>query len=249
MFAVGVKRVVFKCNIDNAGHISYTLVKLKSTVVFMDKVLNIYVDTSSKEFMFRLGEIFASGNKIAIANHGEMEDRINKEQTLGYSKSFNMMIDYWERNSLSLNLDCFSAKNKNIFLICPVRNATEQEKTELQNLIQCYEDQNFHVHYPQRDTNQNPVVDGINTGGYNICAENAKAIAEAQKVVAFYNKASVGSVFDLGVTYTLMKQNPMREFVVANDFEYNPNDVIDNKIIEMIRMNDERSEDCEMLNH
>ena len=67
-----------------------------------------------------------------------------------------------------------------------------------------YEKQGKNVHYPERDTNQNPTVNEVNTGGYNICLQNARAMAKSQTISIFYNKESVGSMFDLGVAYELV---------------------------------------------
>jgi len=186
--------------------------------------------------MFNLGELFALGKKVSINNIEEVNAKIAEERSLGYAKSFNMMINYWAQNSLFVNLKNIQPKNNNIFLICPVRNATEKEKADLHKLINLYEQSGYHVHYPERNTNQNPVVNGINTGGFNICAENAKAIAEAQTVVVFYNKQSTGSMFDLGVTYQLMQQDPKRKLILANNFEYDELNIIDQKLVHMLNM-------------
>lgn len=203
----------------------------------MKEIVNLEVDTKSKEFMFHLGELFASGNRIRIMNPDEVYSNIEKEEKLGYAKSFNMMINYWAINLYSPSIENISAKPKNIFLICPVRNATKAEKEKLRELIKNYEEQGFNVHYPERNTNQNPFVGRVNTGGYNICLDNARAIANAQTVVMFYNKESTGSMFDLGVTYQLMKQDPTRKFILANSFEFDETNVIDQKINQMLNMN------------
>jgi len=86
---------------------------------------------------------------------------------------------------------------KKIFLICPVRFASEEEKQILADYVAGLENQGFQVHYPSRDTNQ---VDP--TGGYQICTDNRKAIINADEVHLYWSKASQGSLFDLGVAFS-----------------------------------------------
>lgn len=200
----------------------------------MEKI-NLTVDIKSKEFMFNLGMIFASGARISVANTDEIHYQIIEEEKNGFAKSFNMMIKYWADNNLSADMNVESKEN-NLFLICPVRNATEAEKENLNKIIVNYENQGFKVHYPERDTNQNPYINGVNTGGYNICLQNARALANAKTVSIFYNKSSTGSMFDLGVTYYLQKRDNTRKFLILNNevVKYEEDNYIDNKILELI---------------
>lgn len=122
-------------------------------------------------------------------------------------------------------------------MICPVRNATPEEKEKLQNSIAKYEKQGFHVHYPERDTNQSPFINGVNTGGYSICLENATAIANAKTVAIYYNKASTGSMFDLGVTTYFQEKDPSRKFILENNFEYEDENIIDKVVLKLSKEN------------
>lgn len=85
---------------------------------------------------------------------------------------------------------------KKIFLICPVRFASEEEDKFLDNYVGQLESQGCKVHYPKRDTNQKDA-----TGGYRICSDNYQAIKEADEIHVYWTKTSQGSLFDLGVAF------------------------------------------------
>lgn len=201
----------------------------------MDKEF-LDVDVKSRDFIFNLGQLFAQGKAIGVNNVGYVLKQIQDEKAKGYKKSFNMMTLYWAINNLTADFSHISPDPKRVFLICPVRNATDEEKANLQRIIEKYEGMGYLVHYPERDTNQNPFVSNTNTGGYNICLANARAIANAQTVVIYYNKSSVGSMFDVGVTYYLTKNNPNRKFIVENEFDYDETNSIDQKIMELVNL-------------
>lgn len=86
-----------------------------------------------------------------------------------------------------------------IFLICPVRNATTEQKQKMQGYIAQLETDGKTVYYPERDTNQNDAI------GYRICADNCEAIKEAKEIHIFWDKNSQGSLFDLGMAFALDK--------------------------------------------
>jgi len=88
---------------------------------------------------------------------------------------------------------------KKIFLICPVRNANEEQKIKMQVYISNLEKQGIQVYYPARDTKQNDPI------GYRICTDNKNAIVEADEVHIFWDKNSQGSLFDIGMTFALNK--------------------------------------------
>ena len=85
---------------------------------------------------------------------------------------------------------------KKIFLICPVRNASENQKAFMMDYIAKLESEGNKVHYPARDTNQ---VDP--TGGWQICTDNSNAIKNADEVHIFWDDTSTGTLFDLGVAF------------------------------------------------
>ena len=202
----------------------------------MKNEISIDFNASSPEQVFNLGEIFVSSKRIKLKNYDKIVDLIKQEQENGIEKSFNRMAAFWANYSLSVSLNNIPTSPKNLFLICPIRNATESSKENLKKIIAKYEDLGYHVHYPARNTNQNPFVNKINTGGFNICLENARAIAAAQTVVIYYDNSSIGSAFDLGVAYSLAKLNPERKFIVENEKDVNPLTPIGAKIQELLNL-------------
>lgn len=94
------------------------------------------------------------------------------------------------------------------FIICPVRNATEQQKQEMADIITAIEHLGHSVYYPARDTNQEDET------GYRICTDNKNAIRDADIVLVYYDKNSSGTLFDLGVAFALDK-----EIVILNEVE------------------------------
>lgn len=88
-----------------------------------------------------------------------------------------------------------------IFIICPVRELTQEEDFYLQNYISGLENRGCKVHYPPRDTNQNDPT------GLNICTENRLAIIKSDEVQIYYASKSKGTPFDLGMTF--MAEKPL----------------------------------------
>jgi hypothetical protein len=87
----------------------------------------------------------------------------------------------------------------NIFIICPVRNASPEIRAKLEAYVKKLESEGHRVHYPPRDTNQDDEV------GLNICLQNLKAVAEADEVHVAWDNQSQGVLFDLGIAFTLNK--------------------------------------------
>lgn len=83
---------------------------------------------------------------------------------------------------------------KRMFIICTVRGASEEYKKKLEDYVALKEYEGWEVHLPHRDTNQNAT-------GYEICTQNAKAIAASHEVHIFYNPDSQGTHFDMGVAF------------------------------------------------
>ena len=91
-------------------------------------------------------------------------------------------------------------KQKNIFIICSVRGATEEYKKKLEAYVKALEDKFGHkVHLPHRDTDQE-------NSGFGICQQNSRAIFKADEVHIFYNSKSQGTHFDMGVAFALNKK-------------------------------------------
>lgn len=87
-----------------------------------------------------------------------------------------------------------------IFLICPVRSATEEQKKEIQKYVQDMEYRGNKVYYPARDTNQNDKI------GLMICESNKKAIKSSDEVHVYYDPNSSGTLFDLGMAFAMNKK-------------------------------------------
>jgi hypothetical protein len=100
---------------------------------------------------------------------------------------------------------------KNIFLICPVRNADPQVHDLIKIYVEELERRGDKVHWPARDTNQND-----STGGYQICKTNFEAIFEANEVHIWYDESSNGSKFDMGGVFMLHILGLKKRVVIAN---------------------------------
>ena len=92
-------------------------------------------------------------------------------------------------------------KRMKIFLICPVRNATEEQKQQMTSYIENLESQGHQVHYPARDTRQED-----ETGGWNICTANKNAILRSDEIHIFWDNKSTGTLFDLGMAFALNRK-------------------------------------------
>jgi nucleoside 2-deoxyribosyltransferase len=97
---------------------------------------------------------------------------------------------------------------KKMFVICTVRGASDEYKQKLEDYVAQKESEGWHVHLPHRDTNQN-------ASGYEICKQNAQAIAMSNEVHIFYNPESQGTHFDMGVAFAFG-----RKVVVVENVPY-----------------------------
>jgi hypothetical protein len=86
-----------------------------------------------------------------------------------------------------------------IFLICPVRNVTPEETKAIQAYVADLEVKGHQVYWPARDTNQDDPI------GLRICKDNRMAILQADGVHVWWNPASTGSMFDLGMAFMAHK--------------------------------------------
>ncbi len=99
---------------------------------------------------------------------------------------------------------------KRVFIICTVRGASDEYKQKLEDYVAKLESEGCEVHLPHRDTDQN-------ARGYDICTQNAKAIANAHEVHIFYNPDSQGTHFDMGVAFAYG-----RKLVLVENVDYDP---------------------------
>lgn len=112
-----------------------------------------------------------------------------------------------------------------IFIICPVRNANQEQIEKLKNYKAKLISEGHEVYYPA-DDNPYETTDPV---GYQICQENTRAIRESDEVHIFWDATSRGSLFDLGTTFALNKH-----LVIVNldEVEVTPTKSFSNMIIE-----------------
>ncbi|MCL5018452.1 MAG: hypothetical protein M1416_01645 [Candidatus Pacearchaeota archaeon] len=89
--------------------------------------------------------------------------------------------------------DCFLY---DVFLICTVREADENDKKFLEDYVLKLESEGKKVYYPARDTNQ---VD--ESGGYRICVDNITAGKKSREFHVYWTQKSEGTKFDLGSSF------------------------------------------------
>ncbi len=87
-----------------------------------------------------------------------------------------------------------------VFLICPVRAASPEQKERMESYIATLEAQGLRVYYPARDTNQEDET------GFRICQDNVTAIQKSKEVHIFFDPTSSGSKFDLGAAFASEKK-------------------------------------------
>ena len=90
-----------------------------------------------------------------------------------------------------------------IYLICPVRNCSEEQSKFADEYVKALEDEGHEVHYPPRDADQS---DGV---GLGIIDTHRKAMISCNEVHVFYDKDSLGSHFDLGMAWMLQAIKPL----------------------------------------
>jgi len=86
------------------------------------------------------------------------------------------------------------------FIICPVRESTEAEKSFVADYVSRLESAGCLVHNPPRDTKQDG--DPI---GLRICSDNREAVRNSKTVRLYFNPTSQGTYFDLGMTFMAYK--------------------------------------------
>lgn len=199
----------------------------------------IHLEPKKKDCLFILGMLFVNGVPITILN----ESDLNLEET---NKSFSIMPYVWSKiadksfpskdysnvrtemdtrveNIKRLGVELHSISNqpeeKKIFLICPVRNATPEQKKWIENFVEEKTKAGYSIHAPHLHTRQTDLF-----GGFAICKQNAEAVASSEEIDVYYDQSSTGSVFDLGVAYALEKPLVVLN---KNEIEFRKEDSID----------------------
>jgi hypothetical protein len=86
-----------------------------------------------------------------------------------------------------------------IFVICSVRDASEEYRQALESYSKALEGFGHRVYLPHRDTDQT-------RSGLDICFANLEAIRESDRIDIFYSSKSQGTHFDMGVAFALGKK-------------------------------------------
>ena len=113
---------------------------------------------------------------------------------------------------------------KKVFVVCPVRSVTDEEKQILDKYVSDLEKSGYEVHFPPRDTDQTDTI------GTEICKENKEAIRSADEVHVYWSSGSEGSRFDFGMTF--MSDRPVK-LINKEDVEKTPYKSLQNVLIEL----------------
>lgn len=88
-----------------------------------------------------------------------------------------------------------------IYIICPVRRATDEDRRAMEAYAEALEAEGNHVHLPHRDVDQTN-----DDGGVRICLEHREAMRLCNEVHVWLlpgQGLSEGSFFDLGMAFML----------------------------------------------
>ena len=91
---------------------------------------------------------------------------------------------------------------RKVYLICPVRNCSEEIQKQLEDYVLDLEANNFEVHFPPRDVEQNQY-------GFGICDSHRKAMVDCDEVHFWWDPDSKGSHFDFGMAFMLEHFKPI----------------------------------------
>lgn len=85
-----------------------------------------------------------------------------------------------------------------VYVICPVRNASEEDRKFAAEYVAALEAQGITVHYPPRDSDQTD--DGV---GLKVNESNRNALLLSDEVHVIWDPKSFGSHFDFGMVFML----------------------------------------------
>jgi len=106
------------------------------------------------------------------------------------------------------------AMKKKVYLICPVRNCSEEVQKQLEDYVSDLESNDYEVHFPPRDCKQDQ-------SGIGICETHREAMVNCDEVHFWWDKDSKGSHFDFGMAFMLQAFSDIK-FVIAGDIEETP---------------------------
>ena len=102
---------------------------------------------------------------------------------------------------------------KQVYLICPVRNASDEQRREMDRYVRSLEMAGVSVHYPPRDVDQTD--DGV---GLELNMTHREAMNLSSEVHVFWDPTSRGSHFDLGMAMMLRSSRDL-PIVLASEVE------------------------------
>ena len=97
---------------------------------------------------------------------------------------------------------------KKVFILGPVRNISQQTEKHIREYANKLRERGYMVYWPLEDTDQKDKV------GLRICMDNREAIFEADEVHIWFDSNSIGSIFDLGMVFAFLRENPKKVFII-----------------------------------
>ncbi|OGD30898.1 hypothetical protein A2833_03125 [Candidatus Azambacteria bacterium RIFCSPHIGHO2_01_FULL_44_55] len=120
---------------------------------------------------------------------------------------------------------------KKIFVICPVRNVSKKVRNKIDGYVYYMESNGYEVYWPDQD---NP-YQNTDRVGFLICDYNRERMLEADEVHIWYDKNSIGFVFDLGMFFIILRLQRPKKFVIINtaDVKPTPHKSFENVLIDL----------------
>ncbi len=118
-------------------------------------------------------------------------------------------------------------EKKKVYLICPVRGVSDDEKDFLDKYVAGLESSGFQVHYPPRDVEQN------DSSGINIMISHREAMKNSDEVHAYWNGKSQGSYVDFGMFFMMKYFNQRLKFVLANEIQRTQHKSFENVLLDL----------------
>lgn len=119
-----------------------------------------------------------------------------------------------------------SPTSNKIYIICPVRKLTEEEKNKILNYVKELEKQGHTVKCPFRDTNQTDKI------GLHIVEEHTQDILWADQIHIWWNPTSEGSIWDIAQSYLAMRLMTKKMVLInPEDIELTPDKSFTNVVV------------------
>lgn len=116
---------------------------------------------------------------------------------------------------------------KRVYILCPVRKATEVQKKEIEAYVSVREQAGDLVWYPARDTNEE-------ASSLQITLTNCMAIRWADEVAIYYDPDSEGSLTDLGMCVMCSQYVKSKTITLINHIEPTPSKSHANLLLSLV---------------